>query len=109
MTGGARVPQERMSIFPARTLLQIKLASLIENEDVDGAMTQVIPMHFGTGCVAQNRLRDAGKKRLAKLCADIGRDGAIARTTSEIRNHEWTAKLKDGVRPLFVTATATAI
>jgi hypothetical protein len=57
MTGGARVPQERMSIFATRTLLQIKLASLIENEDVDGAMTQVIPMHFGTGCVAQNPIR----------------------------------------------------
>jgi hypothetical protein len=54
MTGSARVPQERMSIFAARALLQIKLASLVKNQDVDSAMTQVIPMHFGAGRMAQN-------------------------------------------------------
>jgi hypothetical protein len=43
-----------MPIFAARTLLQIELASLVKNQDVDGAMTQVIPMHFGPGCLTQN-------------------------------------------------------
>ena len=35
-----------MSIFPARPLLQIQIPDVIENEDMNGAMAQVIPMHF---------------------------------------------------------------
>ena len=43
-----------MSIFPARALLQINVDCLVENKDVDSAMIQVIPMHFGAACIAQN-------------------------------------------------------
>ena len=37
-----------MPVFPARTLLQKQFPLPIENEDVDGAMSQVIPMHFAS-------------------------------------------------------------
>ena len=43
-----------MPVFPAGALLQVKLAIWVENEDVNGPMQQVIPMHLGTGGVAQN-------------------------------------------------------
>jgi hypothetical protein len=35
-----------MSVFPARPLLQIQIPDVIKNEDMNGAMAQVIPMHF---------------------------------------------------------------
>jgi hypothetical protein len=38
-----------MPVFPARALLQIQTPELIENEDMNGAMAQVIPMHFSPG------------------------------------------------------------
>ena len=41
-----------MSIFPARALLQVNIAGLVENQDVNGAMAQVIPMHFRAAGVA---------------------------------------------------------
>ena len=40
-----------MPIFPAGPLLQIHIPELIENEDMNGAMAQVIPMHFRAGGV----------------------------------------------------------
>ena len=46
MAGGARVPKIGMPIFPARTLLQEQFPRAVENENVHGAMPQVIPMHF---------------------------------------------------------------
>src|SRR5438477_6132622 len=52
VTGRARVPQKRISIFPARPLLKIKVGCLVENKDMDSAMIQVIPMHFGAACIA---------------------------------------------------------
>src|SRR5262249_22910105 len=50
----AGVPFQRMTIFRTRALLQIHISGLIENEDMNGAMAQVIPMHFGPACVAAN-------------------------------------------------------
>src|SRR5206468_8259086 len=37
MTRSARVPLQRMSILPAGALLQVNVACLVENQDVDGA------------------------------------------------------------------------
>src|SRR5262249_53207045 len=51
MPGRAGVPFERMAIFPSGALLQVNLTCLVKNEDVNGAMTQVIPMHFRTAGV----------------------------------------------------------
>ena len=41
-----------MPIFPTGALLQIHISDLIENEDMNGAMEEVIPMHFRAACVA---------------------------------------------------------
>src|SRR4029077_13126301 len=46
MASGARVPKVGMPVFPARTLLQEQFPLAVENENVYGAMPQVIPMHF---------------------------------------------------------------
>ena len=43
---GAGVPHQRMSILPARTLLQENIVAGAKNQDVDSAMAQLIPMHF---------------------------------------------------------------
>jgi hypothetical protein len=45
-----------MSILPTRALLQIHVACLVENEDVDGTMAQVIPMHIGAPRISQNSI-----------------------------------------------------
>jgi len=45
-----------MPIFPARAVLQVNLAGRVENQDVNGAMAQVIPMHLGTAGIAQNSI-----------------------------------------------------
>jgi hypothetical protein len=40
-----------MPIFPAGALLQVHIPGEIENEDMNSAMPQVIPMHFGAARV----------------------------------------------------------
>ena len=47
VTRGAGIPEVWVPIFPAGTFLQKHFTSRVENEDVHGAMSQVIPMHFG--------------------------------------------------------------
>jgi hypothetical protein len=42
-----------MAVLPARPFLQEKLALPIENEEVNRAVAQVIPMHFTPGRVAE--------------------------------------------------------
>src|SRR2546423_10053438 len=46
MARRARIPEIGMTIFPRRALLEKELTAAVENEEVDGAMSQVIPMHF---------------------------------------------------------------
>src|SRR5262245_15701923 len=43
-----------MPIFPARALLQINFTDRVENQDVNGTMAQVIPMHLRAAGIAQN-------------------------------------------------------
>src|SRR3954471_3837826 len=42
----ARIPEQRMPVFPGRSLLEKELAGPVKNEHVNGPMPQVIPMHF---------------------------------------------------------------
>jgi hypothetical protein len=43
-----------MSIFPTGALLQINVTSFVGDEHVDGAMTQVIPMHLRAARMSQD-------------------------------------------------------
>ena len=46
MARRAGIPDARDGGLSSATFLQKKLAAPIENEEVNGAMEQVIPMHF---------------------------------------------------------------
>ena len=43
-----------MPVFPARALLQIDFTCWVENQDVNGAMAQVIRMHLRAAGIPQN-------------------------------------------------------
>src|SRR5436305_15013458 len=56
-----------------------------------------------------NRLQYSEKKQMQNRCANILRDGAVARAVSRLRNHGYMAMPK-GVRPFpFATSTTTGI
>ena len=67
MAGRAGVPLQWMAIFPTRALLEIKVTARAENEDMNGPMPQVIPMHFRAAGAAPDSvvLIDHGKQLAA--------------------------------------------
>ena len=54
MTGGARIPEARVPVFPARPFLQKEFSQAVENEHVHGPVAQVIPMHFAPRRIAND-------------------------------------------------------
>src|SRR6266550_3036655 len=71
-----------MSIFPTRTLLQINFTAWVKYQDVNGAMSQVIPMRLGAVRISQDSI----------VFVD-DREGLILRCAC-IRERRW----RDGIR-----------
>ena len=65
----------RMPILPARALLQEQLAAAVENEQVHGAMAQVIPMHFRAGFGSDDAIIFIhDRERFSRVVTGIRRD-----------------------------------
>src|SRR6266550_769844 len=54
VAGGTGVPKGGMAILPPGPLLKKDIAIPVKNEDVNGPMSQVIPMHFAARRGAEN-------------------------------------------------------